>query len=121
MSRPITCCHAFSMFFGIAYTPFTRPNGLPGNGFLCATGPFRIRHICPATHTFIFDGEPRISDHTVTYAIVTKAPGDLREALPFFSKQSLANAASELLNMGYQVRLKKIGVAPAEPLFAPRA
>ena len=66
--------------------------------------------ICPASHAFIFEGEPRISDHTVTYAIMTQASGDLREALPFFSKQSLANAARELLNMGYRVRLKKIEV-----------
>jgi uncharacterized protein (TIGR04141 family) len=65
---------------------------------------------CPDTHKFIFEGEPRISDHTVTFAIITQAPGDLRDALPFFSKQSLANAARELWNMGYQVRLKKIPV-----------
>ena len=64
--------------------------------------------ICPDTHSFIFEGEPRVSDHTVTYAIITSAPGNLGTALPFFSKQSLANAARELLNMGYQVRLKKI-------------
>ncbi len=37
----------------------------------------------------------------------------LRAALPFFSKQSLANAARELSNMGYQVRLKKIPIADA--------
>jgi uncharacterized protein (TIGR04141 family) len=65
---------------------------------------------CPASHAFIFEGEPRVSDHIVTYAIITKADGDIREALPFFSKQSLANAARELLNMGYQVRLKKIEI-----------
>jgi hypothetical protein len=40
--------------------------------------------------------------------IITQAEGDLRDALPFFSKQSLANAVRELFNMGYQVRLKKI-------------
>lgn len=66
--------------------------------------------ICPESHRFIFDGEPRVSDHTVTYAIITHADGDLREALPFFSKQSLANAARELSNMGYHARLKKIGI-----------
>mgnify|MGYP005852186223 CR=1 FL=1 len=68
--------------------------------------------ICADSHAFIFEGEPRISDHTVTYAIITQAGGDLRDALPFFSKQSLANAARELVNMGYQVRLKKIAVNP---------
>jgi uncharacterized protein (TIGR04141 family) len=66
--------------------------------------------LCPDTHRFIFDGEPRISDHSVTYSVITQAPGDLRDALPFFSKQSLANAARELRNMGYRVRLRKIPV-----------
>jgi hypothetical protein len=42
---------------------------------------------------------------------MTQAAGDLRDALPFFSKQSLSNASVLLLNMGYQVRLKKINVA----------
>ena len=65
---------------------------------------------CPASHAFVFEGEPRVSDHTVTYAIITHAEGEMREALPFFSKQSLANAARELSNMGYQVRLKKIEI-----------
>ena len=69
---------------------------------------------CPESHQFIFDGEPRISDHTVTYAIITQTDSTLREALPFFSKQSLANAARELSNMGYRVRLKKIPVADAD-------
>ena len=66
--------------------------------------------ICPATHRFVFQGEPRISDHTVTYANITQAEGNLREALPFFSKPSLANPARKLLDMRYQVRLKKIPV-----------
>lgn len=67
--------------------------------------------ICPESHHFIFEGEPRISDHTVTYAIITQTDDNLRDALPFFSKQSLANAARELRNIGYQIRLKKIGVS----------
>lgn len=71
------------------------------------------REQCPASHHFIFDDEPRIAEHTVTFAIITHAPGELRAALPFFSKQSLANAARELSNMGYQVRLKKIPIADA--------
>jgi uncharacterized protein (TIGR04141 family) len=65
---------------------------------------------CPASHHAIFAGEPRASDHTITYAIITQATGDIRDALPFFSKQSLASAAVALMNMGYQVRLKKISV-----------
>ncbi|RTL76114.1 MAG: hypothetical protein EKK36_05370 [Bradyrhizobiaceae bacterium] len=63
---------------------------------------------CPNSHHVLFNQEPRTSDFTITYAIITQAPGDLRVALPFFSKQSLANAAELLRNMGYQVRLKKI-------------
>lgn len=66
---------------------------------------------CPATHPAMFNGEPRSSDFTIAYAIITQAPGDLRKALPFFSKQSLANAGGMLRNMGYQVRLKKIAAA----------
>jgi uncharacterized protein (TIGR04141 family) len=65
---------------------------------------------CPASHHQIFQGEPRTSDFTVTYAILTQAPGDLRSALPFFSKQSLANAADLLRDMGYNVRLKKVPI-----------
>jgi uncharacterized protein (TIGR04141 family) len=67
--------------------------------------------VCPESHRFVFEGEPRVSDHTVTFAVITQADGEIRDALPFFSKQSLANAARELFNMGYQVRLKKIAVS----------
>jgi uncharacterized protein (TIGR04141 family) len=49
----------------------------------------------------------------VTFAIITQAPGELKAALPFFSKQSLVNATRELSNIGYQVRLKKIPVTVA--------
>ena len=73
------------------------------------------RAVCPQTHQIVFDGEPRISDCTVTFAIITHAPGNLRDALPFFSKQSLANAARDLFNMGYRVRLKKIGIGVGNP------
>jgi uncharacterized protein (TIGR04141 family) len=41
---------------------------------------------------------------------MTTAPDGIKEALPFFSKQSLANAARELRNMQYQVYIKKIPV-----------
>jgi uncharacterized protein (TIGR04141 family) len=71
---------------------------------------------CPPSHHAIFAGEPRSSDFTITYAIITQAAGDLRSALPFFSKQSLANAGEMLRNMGYQVRLKKIAIVSKENL-----
>lgn len=66
--------------------------------------------ICPTSHQYIFDGEPVISHHSITYAIMTTATGAVRDALPFFSKQSLSNAAKALLAMNYQVRLAKIAV-----------
>ena len=65
---------------------------------------------CPASHHEIFLNEPRASDFKITYAVITQADGDLRDVLPFFSKQSLANAAVALNNIGYEVRLKKIAV-----------
>jgi uncharacterized protein (TIGR04141 family) len=64
------------------------------------------------THGHIFDTEDfKTSDHAVTFAIITAATNDIKEALPFFSKQSLANAARELRNMQYTVYVKKIPVA----------
>jgi uncharacterized protein (TIGR04141 family) len=64
------------------------------------------------THNHIFEVEDfRPSDHAVTYAIITTATTDIKAALPFFSKQSLANAARELRNMQYSVYIKKIPIA----------
>ncbi len=66
------------------------------------------------THRHIFTTDPfDPSTHSVTYAVLTSAPGDLRDALPFFSQQSLVNAAKELRNMGYQVWLNKVAIAEA--------
>ena len=66
------------------------------------------------THAHIFKVENFIaSDHAVTYAIMTTATIDIKDALPFFSKQSLANAARELRNMQYRVYIKKIPVIAA--------
>jgi uncharacterized protein (TIGR04141 family) len=63
------------------------------------------------THNHIFDVEDfKPSDHAVTYAIITGATDDIKDALPFFSKQSLANAARELRNMQYGVYIKKIPI-----------
>jgi uncharacterized protein (TIGR04141 family) len=70
------------------------------------------RAICPTTHQYIFDGEPRPSNHTIVYAIISSAEGNIRDALPFFSRQSLANANQALINMGYNVRLRKVPVQP---------
>jgi uncharacterized protein (TIGR04141 family) len=63
------------------------------------------------THGHIFEVEKFVpSEHAVTYAVMTTATNDLKEALPFFSKQSLANAARELRNMQYRVYVRKIPV-----------
>ena len=64
------------------------------------------------THNHIFEVEDfKPSDHAVTYAVITSAPNSIKDALPFFSKQSLANAARELRNMQYSVYIKKILIA----------
>jgi uncharacterized protein (TIGR04141 family) len=65
-----------------------------------------------ASHHHIFLNTSYLpSHHSVTYAIITAATGAVKEALPFFSKQSLVNAARELRNMGYTVWIKKISIA----------
>ena len=53
------------------------------------------------------------SKFQVTFAIITSTHAPLLKALPFLSKQSLANAVRELRLMGYQVSLNKISVATA--------
>ncbi len=68
------------------------------------------REACPPSHRSLFEGDPHIPEFTVTFAIITRAQEDLRAALPFFSKQSLANAVRMLINMGYRAKLKKIPV-----------
>jgi uncharacterized protein (TIGR04141 family) len=64
---------------------------------------------CPASHASLLDlVEP--AECSVTFGIITTAGSSLADALPFFSKQSLANAANVLRGIGYQVKLRKIGV-----------
>lgn len=72
---------------------------------------------CDPSHEEIFSNpEPDPREHTVVYAIITDSDRELAEALPFFSKQSLANAARELRNSGFRIKLKKVplraGAAP---------
>jgi uncharacterized protein (TIGR04141 family) len=77
---------------------------------------FRLKALehCPDTHRAIFEAENILpSEHSVVYGVMTTAPNELHEALPFFSRQSLANASRELKNMGYKVHLRKISVAEA--------
>ena len=66
------------------------------------------------SHHHLFSNENfQPSEHDVTYAIITSAEIPIKNALPFFSKQSLVNAARELRNMGYKVWIKKIPIAKA--------
>jgi uncharacterized protein (TIGR04141 family) len=68
---------------------------------------------CPATHRHVFTGaDIRAADHSVTFAIITRFEGLVRDALPFFSKQSLVNSARALRDMGYRVYTRKISIAP---------
>jgi uncharacterized protein (TIGR04141 family) len=67
--------------------------------------------VCPESHRHIFQTEEiRVGDHSVTFGIITKAEGPVKDALPFFSKQSLVNSARALRAMGYRVYTRKIQV-----------
>lgn len=66
------------------------------------------RKKCPASHAPLFDGNPAPQDYEVVFAIMSTAPGDIREALPFFSKQSLVNAAQIIEGLGHPLCITKI-------------
>ncbi|WP_416832038.1 MAG: TIGR04141 family sporadically distributed protein [Erythrobacter sp.] len=51
------------------------------------------------------------SDYEIVFAIITTSVGDIRQALPFFSKQSLVNASTTIRGLGHPVCITKIGVA----------
>jgi uncharacterized protein (TIGR04141 family) len=63
---------------------------------------------CPTSHAALFDGNPTPSDYEVVFAIMSTAPGDIRDALPFFSKQSLVNAAQIIEGLGHPLCITKI-------------
>jgi uncharacterized protein (TIGR04141 family) len=68
---------------------------------------------CPDTHGVMFEVDPfQPKNHSVCYAVITTSKQKVGDALPFFSKQSLVNAAKELRNMGYGVALNKIEQLP---------
>jgi uncharacterized protein (TIGR04141 family) len=68
---------------------------------------------CPATHAPLFDGNPSPQDYEVVFAIMSTAPGDIRDALPFFSKQSLVNAAQIIEGLGHPLCITKIAFEAA--------
>jgi uncharacterized protein (TIGR04141 family) len=63
---------------------------------------------CPASHADLFEGNPAPQDYEVVFAIMSTAPGDIRNALPFFSKQSLVNAAQVIEGLGHPLCITKI-------------
>src|SRR6266481_5452394 len=68
--------------------------------------------VCPATHQQLFTApDIRVADHAITFAVITRFEGAVKDALPFFSKQSLVNATRTLRDMGYRVYTKKIPVS----------
>ena len=50
------------------------------------------------------------SDYEIVFAIITSTGGDIRDALPFFSKQSFVNAAATIQGLGHPVCITKIPV-----------
>lgn len=65
---------------------------------------------CASPFKEFFNKEPNPAEHEVIFAIITTSPGDIRSALPFFSKQSLINAASTISALGHPVCITKISV-----------
>lgn len=63
---------------------------------------------CPASHAPLFDGNPMPEDYEIVFAVMSTAPGDIRDALPFFSKQSLVNAAQIIGGLGHPLCITKI-------------
>jgi uncharacterized protein (TIGR04141 family) len=66
------------------------------------------RKKCLASHAPLFDGDPAPKDYEVVFAIMSTAPGDIRDALPFFSKQSLVNASQIIGGLGHPLCITKI-------------
>lgn len=66
------------------------------------------RKKCLASHAPLFDGDPAPKDYEVVFAIMSTAPGDIRDALPFFSKQSLVNASHIIEGLGHPLCITKI-------------
>lgn len=70
---------------------------------------------CPASHAPLFSGDPLPKDYEVVFAIMSTAPGDIRDALPFFSKQSLVNAAQVIEGLGHPLCIAKISFQTTGP------
>ena len=69
---------------------------------------------CLPSHAPLFDGNPAPQDYEIVFAIMSTAPGDIRDALPFFSKQSLVNAAQIIDGLGHPLCITKISIEAPE-------
>ena len=67
---------------------------------------------CEPSHAPLFDGDPMPKDYEVIFAIISSSTGDIRDALPFFSKQSLVNAAQIITGLGHPLCIMRIDIAP---------
>lgn len=65
---------------------------------------------CAPTHAHFFDGNPDPANHEIVFAIITTTPGDIRDALPFLSKQSCVNAVGIIRGLGHPVCITRIAV-----------
>lgn len=65
---------------------------------------------CDPPFKGFFQRQPNPADHEIVFAIISTAPGDIRQALPFFSKQSLINAAATIKGLGHPVCITKVDV-----------
>lgn len=65
---------------------------------------------CEPPFRAFFEKTPIPAQHDVVFAIISTANGDIRDALPFFSKQSLINAAATIVGLGHTAYITKINV-----------
>lgn len=65
---------------------------------------------CAASHAHFFDGNPDPANHEIVFAIMTTSPGDIRNALPFLSKQSFVNAVGIIRGLGHPVCITRVPV-----------
>jgi len=68
-----------------------------------------LKHAEPAYHKF-FDASYDAQKVTITFGIISKKADSLPEKLPFFSKQTLVNAADLLKKFKYKVELRGIKI-----------
>lgn len=74
----------------------------------------KAREICPESHKHLLPEVPiTASQYTVVYCIIMRSSRELKESLPFLSKQSLVNAAKDLTALQYRVFIRKVSTEHA--------